>query len=97
MSKEHGHTPVNGVSDESKGTVDLNVEPLDSDTNTPADANRVDPEAGETLSHSILKNGDQVRITWTLEEEARIVRKLDILFLPIFAVSQTATLTAYRG
>ncbi|KAL4815662.1 hypothetical protein BDW67DRAFT_185664 [Aspergillus spinulosporus] len=41
------------------------------------------------LSQSILKNGEQVLISWRLAEEARIVRKLDFLFLPIFSLMFT--------
>ncbi|KAL4996638.1 major facilitator superfamily domain-containing protein [Aspergillus recurvatus] len=41
------------------------------------------------LCQTILKNGQQVFIAWKLHEEARIVRKLDCLFLPIFALMFT--------
>lgn len=91
MSKEHSHAIFNRDSD-NKTTVDLSIEPVNYDTNIPANTSKSDPEADITLSHSILKNGQQVRITWTAEEEALIVRKLDILFLPIFAVSQRTPL-----
>lgn len=34
----------------------------------------------------IVKDGQDVLVSWTLEEEKRVVRKADFLFLPIFAV-----------
>ncbi len=34
----------------------------------------------------IVKNGEDVLVSWTREEQARVVRKADFLFLPLFAV-----------
>ncbi|KAI1100744.1 major facilitator superfamily domain-containing protein [Jackrogersella minutella] len=34
----------------------------------------------------IVRNGQQVLVNWTKEEERRVVRKADFLFLPIFAI-----------
>ncbi|KAL4774444.1 hypothetical protein BDW60DRAFT_205019 [Aspergillus nidulans var. acristatus] len=41
------------------------------------------------LSQRIIKNGQQVLITWKPAEEARIVRKLDFLALPILPLMFT--------
>ncbi|KAL3435301.1 major facilitator superfamily domain-containing protein [Aspergillus tetrazonus] len=41
------------------------------------------------LSQRIDKNGQEVLITWMPAEDARIVRKLDFLFLPIFSLMFT--------
>ncbi|XDG02212.1 hypothetical protein ABKA04_001827 [Annulohypoxylon sp. FPYF3050] len=37
----------------------------------------------------IVRNGQQVLVSWTKEEEKRVVRKADYLFLPIFALMFT--------
>lgn len=34
----------------------------------------------------IVKDGEEVLVSWTREEQARVVRKADFLFLPLFAV-----------
>jgi hypothetical protein len=73
-----------------KSAVDLKVDQLHSGTITPADSERNDAEADGTLSQHIFKNGEQVLVTWRKEEEARIVRKVDFLFLPIFSVRLTS-------
>ncbi len=39
----------------------------------------------------ILKRGDEWLVTWTKDEERRVVRKADFLFLPIFTVSVSNT------
>lgn len=46
------------------------------------------------LRQSIEKEGREVVITWTKEEEARVVRKVDFLFLPLFSVSAGSLLKA---
>lgn len=43
--------------------------------------------SGDGVFHqTIVKDGKEVLVSWTLEEESRVVRKADFLFLPIFAV-----------
>ncbi|KAL4909684.1 major facilitator superfamily domain-containing protein [Aspergillus multicolor] len=74
MAGEHTELSANKIA--GKKTINLSIEPSDT-------------EQQRTLSHFINKNGDQVLITWTLDEEAPIVRKLDFLFLPIFALMFT--------
>ncbi len=44
------------------------------------------PEDG-IFRQVITKNGEEVLVTWTKEEQAKVVRKADFLFLPLFAVS----------
>lgn len=39
----------------------------------------------------IEKDGKQVLVVWSQSEEARVVRKADFLFLPLFSVLKTAT------
>lgn len=40
------------------------------------------------LFHQVIqKNGEDFLVTWAKDEERKIVRKADFLFLPIFAVS----------
>ncbi|KAJ0420811.1 major facilitator superfamily domain-containing protein [Aspergillus carlsbadensis] len=72
-----------------KNAVDLKVDQLPSGSSTPPDSERSDLEQDGTLSQHILKNGEQVFVTWRKEEEARIVRKVDFLFLPIFSLMFT--------
>ncbi|CEL02569.1 hypothetical protein ASPCAL03737 [Aspergillus calidoustus] len=73
-----------------KSAVDFKVDPLPSGTSTPPDSERSDEEQENgTLTQHILKNGEQVLVTWRKEEEARIVRKVDFLFLPIFSLMFT--------
>lgn len=38
----------------------------------------------------IDKDGKQVLVVWSKDEEARVVRKADFLFLPLFSVGKTA-------
>jgi hypothetical protein len=76
-----------------KSAVDFKVDPLPSGTSTPPDSERSDEEQENgTLTQHILKNGEQVLVTWRKEEEARIVRKVDFLFLPVFSVGFTLNL-----
>lgn len=45
------------------------------------------------LRHQYIeKDGRQVLVSWTKDEEARVVRKADFLFLPLFAVIMSETL-----
>ena len=44
-----------------------------------------------SLTAYIPKNGQDVLVTWTKEEQARVVRKADIFLLPVFAVSRLFT------
>lgn len=55
-----------------------------------------DGESGNSGDHlyyhqHIVRNGQQVLVSWTKEEEKRVVRKADYLFLPIFAVCYATT------
>lgn len=87
MTKEQSHSSTEEDLNEKKDTINLNVNQLYDGTTTPSASDNSDPEAQEgTLSHHILKNGQQVLVTWAPEEESAIVRKLDFLFLPIFSV-----------
>ncbi|PKS06187.1 hypothetical protein jhhlp_007504 [Lomentospora prolificans] len=46
--------------------------------------------SGDGVFHqTIVKDGKEVLVSWTLEEESRVVRKADFLFLPIFALMFT--------
>lgn len=44
-----------------------------------------------TFRQHIEKDGKQVLVVWSKSEEARVVRKADFLFLPLFSVCKTAT------
>ncbi|KAL4887586.1 major facilitator superfamily domain-containing protein [Aspergillus karnatakaensis] len=74
-----------------KTAVDLKVDQVHPGTVTPPASERYDAEEQDdgTLSQVISKNGEQVLVTWRKEEEARIVRKVDFLFLPIFSLMFT--------
>lgn len=88
MVEDKPHLPAKEPFDEKETPVDLHVHQVYNDTTSPLESDNPDPEAQQgTVSHSILKNGHQVLVTWTLDEESVIVRKLDFLFLPIFSVS----------
>ncbi|KAJ5496516.1 Major facilitator superfamily domain general substrate transporter [Penicillium fimorum] len=87
MTEEQPYSPAKERFDEKKGSINLNVHHLSDGTCTPSDSDKPDPEAQrDTLSHLLVKNGERVLVTWTLEEESVIVRKLDFLFLPIFSL-----------
>lgn len=53
---------------------------------TPSDTESGD---GAYYHQHIERNGQRVLVSWTKEEERRVVRKADWLFLPIFAVCAT--------
>ena len=76
-----------GTADEKADRHDLlapTVKPHDG-SETPSD-DIENPQNG-VFHQYIEKNGREFLVTWTKEEEKRIVRKADFLFLPIFAVS----------
>lgn len=67
---------------------DINVK--DEGLATPSDGESGD-SSGTTYYHQhIERNGERVLVSWTKEEERRVVRKADYLFLPIFAVCISA-------
>ena len=45
-----------------------------------------------TFRYPIERDGQQVWVSWTKKEEARVVRKADVLLLPLFTVSDLANL-----
>ncbi|OTA94856.1 hypothetical protein M434DRAFT_10376 [Hypoxylon sp. CO27-5] len=55
---------------------------------TPSDG---ESSSGDSVYHHqhIERNGQRVLVSWTKEEEKRVVRKADYLFLPIFALMFT--------
>ncbi|KAL7625059.1 hypothetical protein AAE478_004273 [Parahypoxylon ruwenzoriense] len=61
----------------------------------PPSSSSADRESGERAEDSLYyqqhieKDGRQVLVSWTKEEEKRVVRKADFLFLPIFALMFT--------
>ncbi|OQD95531.1 hypothetical protein PENSOL_c020G02884 [Penicillium solitum] len=90
MVEDKPHLPAKEPFDEKETPVDLHVHQVYNDTTSPLESDNPDPETQQgTVSHSILKNGHQVLVTWTLDEESVIVRKLDFLFLPIFSLMFT--------
>ena len=75
-----------GTADEKADKHDLSasrVTPHDG-SETPSD-DIENPQNG-VFHQYIQKDGRDFLVTWTKEEERRIVRKADFLFLPIFAV-----------
>ncbi|KAI8964039.1 MFS general substrate transporter [Daldinia sp. FL1419] len=56
---------------------------------TPSDGESGHLEDDAYYHQHIERNGQQVLVSWTKEEERRIVRKADWLFLPIFALMFT--------
>ena len=52
------------------------------------DGGRRDPEdPNDGLFHQVIvKDGKEVLVSWTPEEQARVVRKADFMFLPLFSV-----------
>ncbi|KAL3473945.1 major facilitator superfamily domain-containing protein [Aspergillus californicus] len=74
---------------QTKVNVDMDIQQLDPGADTPSDSGKSDAEEQGTLSQTITKDGHQVLVTWSLEDEARAVRKVDFLFLPIFALMFT--------
>lgn len=56
----------------------------------PSDTESSDIGDGVFRQH-IEKDGKQVLVVWDKHEEARVVRKADFLFLPLFSVRKTST------
>lgn len=56
----------------------------------PSDTESSDIGDGVFRQH-IEKDGQQVLVVWDKHEEARVVRKADFLFLPLFSVRKTST------
>lgn len=54
--------------------------------NTPSDGESGSSEDNLYFHQHIERNGQRVLVSWMKEEERRVVRKADYLFLPIFAV-----------
>lgn len=93
MVEDKPHFPAKESFDDKKTPVNLRVHQVYNGTTTPSESDNPDQEAQQdTLSHHILKGGHQVLVTWTIDEESVIVRKLDFLFLPIFSVGLSAVL-----
>ncbi|KOS46783.1 hypothetical protein ACN38_g2223 [Penicillium nordicum] len=89
------HLPAKQSFDEKETPVDLHVHQVDNGPVAPSESDNPDSETQQgTLSHPILKNGHEVLVTWTLDEESVIIRKLDFLLLPIFSVGLPAILTS---
>lgn len=79
---EDSHTDSPSISDhlKEKDITDIIPVPSDSDEHDPEDLN-------DGIFHQVIvKEGREVLVTWTRAEESRVVRKVDFLFLPIFAV-----------
>lgn len=57
-------------------------------TSAPSDGGERDPDyPNDGLFHQVIvKDGKEVFVSWTRAEQARVVRKADFLFLPLFAV-----------
>ncbi|KAL3457529.1 major facilitator superfamily domain-containing protein [Aspergillus heterothallicus] len=74
-----------------KRAVDLEVSQMQSSSTSPQASERYDTEdeGDGILSQYIIRNGEQVLVTWQKDEEVRIVRKVDFLFLPIFSLMFT--------
>ncbi|CAI7581248.1 unnamed protein product [Penicillium crustosum] len=90
MVEDKPHFPAKESFDDKKTPVNLRVHQVYNGTTTPSESDNPDQEAQQdTLSHHILKGGHQVLVTWTIDEESVIVRKLDFLFLPIFSLMFT--------
>ncbi len=63
-------------------------EKSNSGTSSPRPSDLENPNDG--LFHQVIvKDGKEVLVSWTQEEQARVVRKADFLFLPLFAVRPT--------
>lgn len=62
------------------------VDAKEESLNTPSDGESGSSEDNLYFHQHIERNGQQVLVSWTKEEERRVVRKADYLFLPIFAV-----------
>ena len=54
----------------------------------PSDGDERDPgDPNDGLFHQVLiKDGKEFLVSWTRAEQARVVRKADFLFLPLFSV-----------
>ncbi|KAI2781601.1 MFS general substrate transporter [Daldinia loculata] len=65
------------------------VDAKEESLNTPSDGESGSSEDNLYFHQHIERNGQQVLVSWTKEEERRVVRKADYLFLPIFALMFT--------
>ena len=63
---------------------------ITADVAAATDSNSEKPDAESNddgcFHQYIERNGKQVLVSWTKAEEARVVRKADFLFLPLFTV-----------
>lgn len=81
IQNEHPDVESGSLSSEKHRAV-ANVNNTASNHEKPDSENSLDV----VLHQYIEKNGSEVLISWTKEDEARVVRKADYIFLPIFAV-----------
>ncbi|KAJ5491996.1 Major facilitator superfamily domain general substrate transporter [Penicillium expansum] len=90
MTEEQPRLPGKEYSDGKERPINLSIHQFYDGTTTPSDIHKPDPEGQPgILSYPIVKNGHQILVTWTPQEESVIVRKLDFLFLPIFSLMFT--------
>lgn len=73
-------TPDATESDKEKSTASITATKLE------GDEQHSEVSSDGVFHQIIVKDGKDVLVTWTIEEESRVVRKADFLFLPIFAV-----------
>lgn len=70
-----------------QGPVDISADDFHK---SPSESESSDVGDG-TFRKYIEKDGKQVLVVWSKSEEARVVRKADFLFLPLFSVCKTLT------
>ncbi|KAK1764342.1 MFS general substrate transporter [Phialemonium atrogriseum] len=82
------HSPAATDTDDEKPAVAGNAVPITADVTPKSESDMESTDDGLRHQH-IEKDGRQVLVSWTKDEEARVVRKADFLFLPLFALMFT--------
>ena len=63
------------------------VEEKQSDSTSDVEKQGSESEPNDGTFHQLIsRKGEQVVVSWTKEEERKVVRKADFLFLPLFTV-----------
>lgn len=78
------HTSVNPLEiSEIKGGITQDTTSVGSSKSETTDIEQLQDDH---FSQHIEKDGVEILVTWTREEEKKVVRKADFLFLPLFTV-----------
>jgi len=81
-AKNSESSPAKDINKISSRVQEKNTESTSSDTEKLSS----ETDSDGSFQQVILRKGQEVSVSWTKEEERRVVRKADLLFLPLFTV-----------